>query len=128
MSNFKCTIEETGFWLEFSDYKLFISHDCPGVTWDAMKERAEAAGGLLPSWDQAVAIGENSTEINKQLKAAGKPEIAWEDHCWTNREYSTDARFAWFVDMGSGNTYYHNKSNTYYVRAVSAFQLKNLKS
>lgn len=121
MKNFKCTLSDEGINLEFSGCRLLVSYDYPGVTWDRMRELAEAQGGKMPSWEQAASIAEHRDEINKVLREAGKPELS--GRCWLNREYSTDTRFAWSLYVRNGTTDYYPKIDTSHVRAVSAFQL-----
>jgi len=119
--HFKCYLTDEGINVEINDFRLLISYDYPSVTWDKMKEQAEALGGKLPTWDQAMSVYEHKEEINEVLKEAGKPELSgW---MWIDREHSTDNRFAWLVLVYNGYTYYSYKFDTNYVLAVSAFQL-----
>ena len=74
----------------------------------------------LPTVKQLQAMAENIKEINACFMAMGCPTLpmGWYWSCIEKDEFC-----AWGVAMNGGNTYGSSKTNDYYVRAVSAFQI-----
>ena len=76
-------------------------------------------GWYLPSKEELLIIFKNKDKLNSNL--TDKLSINWH---WSSTEYDEQYNgyfCAWIVHMYYGNTLYSNKSNDYYVRAVSAF-------
>ena len=89
------------------------------MSWhDAVRFYKDNKVWQLPTREHLKLIAEHIDEVNALIKANGGYEIrGWH---WTADEY--DEFCAWGVAMGSGSTYNTSKYNSYYVRAVSAFQ------
>ena len=74
----------------------------------------------LPSLGEMMMIYANMTKINYALSLINGATQLVEDAYWTSTENS--ATYAWRLSLGNGTAYYNSKaSNTYRVRAVSAF-------
>lgn len=74
-------------------------------------------GWYLPAKEELLLLNGNIRIINKSLQAIKAPKLnKW---YWSSTEASEFC--AWFVNMDGGGTYYFNKGDYYYVRAVSAF-------
>jgi hypothetical protein len=62
--------------------------------------------------------------VNATLKARGATRLydvgEWKWY-WSSTEDPEEEFCAWYVAMGNGLTYYYDKYDTNYVRAVSAF-------
>lgn len=85
------------------------------------KEISLAENEYIPSLGEMLFVFLNRKAINEALEAVGGTPIdgVW---YWTSTESS--ATDAWYLYLSNGYVYYYTKaSNTYRVRAVSAFQL-----
>ena len=89
------------------------------MSWhDAVRFYKDNKVWQLPTREHLQLIAARIDEINAIIRANGGYEIrGWH---WTADEY--DEFCAWFVDMDGGSTSNYYKFNSYYVRAVSAFQ------
>ena len=125
---FKCTALEYCFEIQLGEEKYYIAYEEKDLSWDEGRKWGMERGkeSDLPTIEQLLTMYEHKDEINKVLKEAGQEVVG--GGLWSNREHSADPRFAWHVNMTNGASYNSTKLNTAYVRAVSAFQLKNLKS
>jgi hypothetical protein len=83
---------------------------------------ALADGEYIPALGEMLFVFLNRKAVNQALEAVGGTTIdgVW---YWTSTEYS--ATYAWFLYLNYGYAYYDyaEASDTYRVRAVSAFQL-----
>lgn len=89
------------------------------MSWhDAVRFYKDNEVWQLPTREHLKLIAEHIDEVNALIEANGGYEIrGWH---WTADEY--DEFCAWSVFMTNGRTDYDLKSNSNYVRAVSAFQ------
>ena len=89
------------------------------MSWhDAVRFYKDNKVWQLPTREHLQLIAARIDEINAIIRANGGYEIrGWH---WTADEY--DDFCAWGVAMFNGTTISYNKTNYYYVRAVSAFQ------
>lgn len=79
--------------------------------------RAKGEEWYLPSKDELRVVYDNKSKINATLTKLKRVEL--DDWYWSSTEYK--GFWARRVDMSEGYADYGNKSNYYYVRAVSAF-------
>ena len=89
------------------------------MSWhDAVRFYKDNKVWQLPTREHLQLIAARIDEINAIIRANGGYEIrGWH---WTADEYGEFC--AWYVNMYFGNTDFNDKSDSYYVRAVSAFQ------
>lgn len=66
--------------------------------------------------------GLNADPVNRSIYAAGGSMISLAGYPWTSTEYSSNT--AWFCNGSNGTMTNRSKDSVYYVRPVSAFQLR----
>ena len=76
----------------------------------------------LPTVAQLKIIAENIAEVNACFLTMGLPPMVMGFY-WSSIASENDNRCAWYVSMYYGYTLNYNKYGSYYVRAVSAFQI-----
>lgn len=131
MKNFKCTLLEQGIHIQGEaldlngkDYlvSLLLSYEEKSLSWTKAAKWVKEVGGALPTRAQWLAIQGHRVEINAELEKAGVETLSgW---YWTSEEYANSNSFAWCVSMRNGDVDCYYKSNTLYVRAVSAFPIE----
>ena len=75
----------------------------------------------LPSLGELNDLWNNLKVVQKALDSDGNGATTalLKQRYWSSSEYSNNT--AWYFSFGNGNSYFYNKSMTYFVRAVRAF-------
>lgn len=96
----------------------------PAFAWCDAKNSEGQVKWYLPALNEAMAIYDNSTAINRTLGERGGTKINTSGKYWSSTGNSSNVDFAWFVDYGSWSYEVRDakeKTTTMSVRAVYAF-------